>query len=586
MKLNKTFISACAISMCVAVSSCDSFLEEDPKGSVNDKYALTEEGAEAEIKSLYQINTSLLEELFMVGELGNDLFAYGGNVRDYWKGLIQYDETYMIDNTSNEGLWKWLYVGLSTANTAIESVDNAVYTTAGKKELLRSEAHALRAFYLFQIVETFGPASYYSETSIKNPGDIQAYQPGIATFYKRIVKDLDIADEALVKYSDMPSGSFGRMNLGVAKALRMRAMMSLANYDDGIIAEAGMTDKSRCYSVAADLANDLINNFGYRLQDDYASVFDPATIENNEIIWSIQYGNTTFDSQNNYIHRYLVSQANRSVNSYSKSIDGLQGHSVYYGREYRAVMPTYYFISVFDKYDRRRDATFISGYCRTKDMNLWPDFSDTILVRALDVLPDEVKAAYEARGIICDDIADVYDLTTGAVKNSSNVRSCANIVTKWLDNSRSTAKQEYAYKDAVLIRLGEVYITLAEANIRLGRYTEALDAIQRLRKRAIMDGHEDALRLTAQDMTIEFILDEGARELGAELFRWQMIKRCFSKEEFCSWIKKHNPDTSPSNAGAGIGIKPYHVNRPVPRSVINSYKAMNMEFNQNEGYIN
>ena len=108
----------------------------------------------------------------------------------------------------------------------------------------------------------------------------------------------------------------------------------------------------------------------------------------------------------------------------------MQAHSVFYGREYRAVMPTYYFINVFNKYDKRRDATFISGYCRTDDWNELPDFSDTLLIRALDVLPQEVKAAYESRGIICDDIADIYDTQTGAVLSNSNVRSCANNVIK------------------------------------------------------------------------------------------------------------------------------------------------------------
>lgn len=578
------FLSLCMVAS-VMLSSCDSFLDEHPKGSVNDSYALTQEGAEAEVLSLYQINTNLLEELFMVGELGNDLFAYGGNVRDYWKGLIQYNETYMTDNASNEGLWKWLYVGLATANTAIESIENAAFSSEDRREELRSEAHALRAFYLFQIVETYGPAAYFSESPIKSPDAIKADQPGIPVFYRRIIDDLDIAERSLKKAEDMPSGSFGRINLGVAKALRMRALMSLAAYESDVITHVGLTGSEDCWRRAAAIADELITGYGYRLQDDFSKVFDPATIENDEVIWSIQYGNTVFDSQNNFIHRYFVSQVNRSVRSYSKTIDGLQAHSVYYGREYRAVMPSYYFINVFDRYDARREATFISGYCRTDDWNLSPDFNDTILVRALDVLPAEVKNDYEARGIICDDIADIYDVATGKVIDNSNVRSCANIVTKWLDNSRSTAKQEYAYKDAILIRLGEVYLTLAEANIRLGNRQEALKAIMELRRRALVSGHEDAMALTLDDMTVEFILDEGARELGGELFRWQMLKRALDREAFCEWIKRRNPDTCPENSGVAIGIKPYHVNRPVPLSVINSYKAMDLDFRQNEGYV-
>ncbi len=112
-----------------------------------------------------------------------------------------------------------------------------------------------------------------------------------------------------------------------------------------------------------------------------------------------------------------------------------------------------------------------------------------------------------------------------------------------------------------------------------------MNAIKELRRRALVTGHESALDLTASDMTIEFILDEGARELGGELFRWQMLKRCLDKNAFCEWLKKKNPDTNPDNASQGIGVKPYHINRPVPLSVINSYKAMDIDFKQNEGYI-
>lgn len=583
MKLNYKLYSLC-LSLLMTFTACDSFLQETPKGYINDKYALTEKGAEAELLSLYQINTQLLDHWFLVGEAGNDLLAYGGNTRDYWKGLTTYTDTYMIDNSNNEGLWKWLYVALTTVNTSISSINEANFSTEDKRSELLSEAHALRAFYLHQIVETYGPAAYLAESPISSLEEIQGNQPGIAAFYKLIFSDLEIADRSLKAPSEVRSSNFGRMDQGIAKAIRMRALMSLAAYDETIIAAVGMQNKKKCYEEAVIVANDIKDNYGYKLENDFGSIFSPDNTENDEIIWSIQYGNSTFDTQNNYIHRYWVPQVNRSVNSYTKTISGLQAHSVFYGREYRTVMPTYYFISVFNKYDKRRDATFISGYCRTADWNLSPDFSDTLLIRALDVLPLEVKTAYANRGIICDDIADLYDIQTGAVLDNANVRSCANLVTKWLDNSRSTAKQEYAYKDAILIRLGEVYVTLAEAYTRLGEKDNAANVLNELRQRALMPGHEDELTVSSDDIDITFILDEGARELGGELFRWHMLKRALDKNAFCQWIKEKNPDTNPVEDVSGMGIKPYHINRPVPLSTINSYKAMNIEFKQNDGY--
>ena len=559
---------------------CENFLEEEPKGLITESYALTEEGAEKEVLSLYQVNTDLLEHLYMVGEMGSDAMAWGGNTRNYWKATIIYEDAYMVDNADNANLWKWLYVGLTTANTAINSVTNADITTEGKREQLLSEAHAMRAFYLHELVTQFGPYANFIDEPIKSIDQIQANQPGVAVFYKTIFADLDIADEAL----DMPNEvENGRLNLGVAKALRMRALMSLAWYDNTIIEEVGLAGKADCYRQAADIANSLITDYGYELEDDFGFVFASDNQENKEIIWAIQYGNTIFDSQNNYLARYWVSQVNRSVNSYTKTIDGLQAHSVYYGREYRTVMPTYYFIKAFNKYDKRREATFITGYCRTPEGGVeFPDFSDTLLIRALDVVPDEVKEQYARRGIICDDIADLYDLATGEVKGT-NARSCANNMTKWLDNSRLTAKQEYSFKDAILIRLGEVYITLAEAYVQLGEKAKAAEVITELRQRALTPGHEHELSVAAEDMTIEFILDEGIREMGGEIGRWVMLKRALSPDDWVQWLRTHNPDTATEGA-QGIGVRSYHVYRPVPLSTVNSYAALGIEFKKTEGY--
>ena len=579
--MKRTFIHyLVSIVFLFGTTACSDFLEEDPKGTITESYALTEEGAEKEVLSLYQINTDLLEHLYMVGEMGSDVIAWGGNTRNYWKATVIYEDAYMVDNADNANLWKWLYVGLTTANTAINTVTNAAIQTDGKRERLLAEVHAMRAFYLHELVAQFGPYANFTDEPIVSVEQIQANQPGIVTFYKTIFTDLDIADQFLKMPTDT---EFGRLNLGVAKALRMRALMSLAWFDDSTIGEVGFSGKSDCYQQATILATSLINDYGYELEDDFASIFSPDNQENNEVIWSIQYGNTVFDSQNNYLARYWVSQVNRSVNSYTKTIDGLQAHSVYYGREYRTVMPTYYWIKSFNKYDKRREATFITGYCRTPEGGVeFPDFSDTLLIRSLDVVPQEVKDQYTQRGIICDDIADLYDLTTGEIKGT-NARSCANNMTKWLDNSRLTAKQEYSFKDAILIRLGEVYVTLAEAYIQLGERQKAAQVITELRERTLMPGHEQEQAVSESDMTIEFILDEGARELGGEIGRWIMLKRALSPDEWAQWLRTHNPDTATEGA-LGIGVQSYHVYRPVPLSTVNSYAALGIEFKKTEGY--
>ena len=576
-----------AILFSVILVSCDSFLEEDPNGSVSGVYAETEEGAEKQLLSLYQINNSLLEPMYMIGELGSDCIGYGGNVgtRLYWKAAVRYEDQYLLDRSENGELWKWLYVALSTVNTSIASIDKASFGNESDKERLLAEAYALRAYYLLYLTETFGPAAYYSENYITSTSQIDGAQPGLSTFYRRILADLDYAKKYLQVPSIVRSSQFGRMDLGIAKSIEARTLMALASKPDSVITAAGLVDSKECYTRTIDLCSSIRKDYGYELEDNFEDIFKPENEYSKEIIWSIQYENSIYNTTGDLIggshmHRYWTPQYNKTA--YKSSISGLPSHSIFYGREYRACIPTYYFITNFSRYDKRRDATFFSAYCRfpNGDGSQMPDLSDTLLVRSLDVLTAEQKAAYTSRGIYCDDLTDLYDLQTGALKNNT-VRSFANTMKKWHDPSRSAMKQEYAYRDAIVIRLGEIYLTEAEALVRIARNKEACELINELRHRALMPGYESELEVTEKDMTIDFIRNEYARELGAELWNKYMVKRTLQPEEWARWIAEHNPDACEIADG---GVKAYHYWRPVPQSVLDSYVTLGIEFKQNEGY--
>ena len=562
----------CLVMLAINFSSCE-FLEEEPKGLISDTYAKTEEGVESLILSVYQHNRYLTEGLFKFADDGTDLTTIATNgVGFRYEDVMKYDDPLMISNTWNSHYWKYLYKGLNVANLGVQYIQETFIQNNDKKNQLISEIHALRAFYLFMIVETYGPASHYTDTPSQSV-ITEGYQPGIATFYKRILADLDIAFQHL----DIPQNvQWGRMNIGVAKALKMRVLMQLSAYDDSILTEVGYT-KQQCYNETITLCKSLINDYNYRLLDDYASIFDVNNQINDEIIWSIQYTSDLVyngmdtDEDTNQLHRYFVGWYNKSAKNPNVNIDGLWSHSRVYGREYRVAMSTYYWITLFSKYDKRREQTFQTAWCRIPDnWNNDPDYSDTLLIRTLDVVSDEYIKSYEDRGIIVDNITDLYDIETGIP--TINGRSCYHTVTKYLDPSRDEAKREQGFKDVILLRLGEVYITLAEAYVRTNQPEKAAEVITELRKRALMDGHEDELKVTAADMTMDFILEEGARELGAELNRWYMLKRSGKMVE---WVKEHNPDITL--------IKDYHIYRPLPQDAL--YEVTNLDvFVQNEGY--
>lgn len=564
---------ALLIASFIGFPSCDSYLEENPKGLISDTYAKTEEGVESLILSLYQRNRYLVERLVKFADCGTDLTTYATNGIGWpYEEAMQYNDPLLISNRWNSQYWKYLYKALNVANTGVQYVQEATIASQNKRAKLTAEVHALRAFYLFMIVETWGPASHYSETPSQTV-ITEGYQPGIAVFYERILNDLAIADKSL----DNPKNTqFGRMNNGIVKALKMRVLISLAAYDANILDKVGYT-KQKCYDETITLCNSVINDYGYKLLDNYASVFDVNNQINDEIIWSIQYSKDLIyngvetNEDANHLHRYFIGWYNKSAKNTNVNINGLWSHSRVYGREYRCIMPTYYYLSCFNKYDKRRDQSLQTVWCRIPDnWNNDPIYTDTLLIRALDPVSAEYIAFYNKKGVIVDEIEDIYDVKTGIP--TINGRSCHHSLTKFLDPSRDEAKREEGFKDVILIRLGEVYITLAEAYVRTNQLDKAAETITALRKRALIDDHENELKVTASDMTMEFILEEGARELGCELNRWYMLKR---SGMMVNWIKAKNPDIKL--------IKDHHIYRPLPQDAL--YEVTNLDvFKQNVGY--
>ena len=78
-------------------------------------------------------------------------------------------------------------------------------------------------------------------------------------------------------------------------------------------------------------------------------------------------------------------------------------------------------------------------------------------------------------------------------------------------------------------------------------------------------------------VTIDFILDERARELMGEMHRWYDLKRTDKLME-----RMNDPEISPMTAGK---FKDYHVLRPIPRDQLTNVSNPE-EFTQNPGYGN
>jgi hypothetical protein len=564
--MKKISISMICIAL-VAINSCKKFLTEDPKGRVTTQYLATQQGLNDLLTACYYDTRGIVEPLGYMANAASDEWTYGAQATDI-RLLTECRTADFISSSPNNTLWTSLYANINNLNYGLNTIDKTTFTDAALKTRVKAELSFLRAWQYYLAVETWGTGANYATTFSDGPVT-EGHQVNIEDFYKLILGDLNLA------IATLPAQPFqvGRASSFVAKALKARVLMALAGYPDATIAAAGTT-RTQIYVDAKTLADDVITNSGRKLLTDYKSVFDVFNENNNEILWAVQFtSNLIFNAPNaNGLHRYWVSQYNFSAHTL-KSIPKLAPHSITYGREFRIVMPTKWLLQLYSPYDKRYDGSFITNYLH---LIINPDNTetlvpgDTALIRMRTVVSPATYTAYANRGIPVDGLDDYYNPTTNAP--TTNGRSYYIQFTKYLDPSRTTAKQEGAFKDVIVLRLAEMYLIAAECAMNQGDNVTAAQYITTLRARDLVAGHESDLAVTPAQINIDYILDERSRELAGEEIRWFDLKRT---NKLVERVKKYNPDA--------LFIAPMHNVRPVPVNEILTVTNP-QSFKQNPGY--
>ena len=149
--------------------------------------------------------------------------------------------------------------------------------------------------------------------------------------------------------------------------------------------------------------------------------------------------------------------------------------------------------------------------------------------------------------------------------------------TKW---GQYDPNDEFGYamiKDFILMRLGETYLLQAEAQFDQGKLAEAAASINVLRKRAFA-AYPAKGQVSASDITLNFILDERARELVGEENRRETLMRTKTLVERS--IRLNSGDAQHPTTG----LTQTNLLLPVPLSEIQLNKDAVLE--QNPGYTN
>jgi starch-binding outer membrane protein, SusD/RagB family len=221
-------------------------------------------------------------------------------VWDYWGGYgygmgnfindDQYDDgDLVIGNNHGSDLWAAHYAAILNLNSAIRAMNAGnLGSTATPEEvdLLMGQAKFIRAWNYFMLVRMFGALPLITEET-DDAAVAQLSRSPIADVYTLIVNDFTEAAAKLPrKWDEFP----GRPTSGAAKGLLAKVYLTMATFP--------LQDQSK-YALAADLANQVMQEGDYSLVQDINNVFSTATKYGPEVMWSLNsnYADINTDPQ-------------------------------------------------------------------------------------------------------------------------------------------------------------------------------------------------------------------------------------------------------------------------------------------------
>ncbi len=549
--------------------SCE--LEEyNPSGVTAEAIWSTPEGFETLVAAAYSIQRDYYgkENAIFMNESGTDLW-FNASYKSYANEYSRYEGLSAIGGNYHGDTWKKMYEAANLANIGIEQVEEVDWPSQEKKNAIKAEMHFLRAWYYWHIVEFFGGVTLHKE-AIKSVV-LTAERSPVEDFYDMIIEDLQFAVENL-PYDQ--GAQYSRATKKSALGLLARAALSGAYQDE--------SKRDEYFTIARDAAKELIDNqviYGVELWEDAADIYDP---DNNK-----QNKEACYIASNSFNDELNIKYGNRAFWYWTFKYYDLPGmtRSSEYGRGSDRFMPT---LAMLDFYDESIDARYEAffreeWYCNNEEtIPVWtleeltengldtslvdqPKFGlgDTAVWVTKKSISDEGKRPYM---VVDRDYIYLTTTTNGINPAQSNYFPT---LKKFDDPFRDDPENRYGHLDVILIRLAEIYLIAAEAELQLGNISTAADYINVIRTRAAKPGFETDMQITADSVTIDFILDERARELAGEGMRWLDLKRTGKLMEY---TRLRNPDIRNL---VDSGIDPflgangnYKILRPIPLSAI------------------
>ena len=558
------------------LQSCSSFLDETPYNKITaGNFYTTAKEAEQGVNGLY----SRMRDLY-----GSGYILYMCEApTDIWKSAKSMDiefQNWTIDATSSNvtKLWTNCYVTINQANAVLKALTNNDIPDLSEEKKLQyiSEAKFIRAHHYYHLVQQYGDVELKTEPT--ETLVTEAYKTPEAEIWNFIIDEMKYCLENLPDDQNV----YGRITKEAVKHNLARVYLTVKRNDEDI-------------KEAKRLAEEVIVS-SHSLMSSHEELCNTDNMRNPEVLLPVLFTtNTELNGEGQQLHVMFTA-------SYSDHYPKVLERDLTYGRPWSRIRPTYYLQELYDETKDARwedcyrtfwrvnkeEATdmIFSPYSKKEEEIVWRKGDSVMIIPKHPWTKEQVKAVWPVWVWMPDEMREelqdkVQSETNPNGEWPSNTKfqsgTMYTTLIKLQDPLRPSANEMKGVRDIVVFRLGETYLLAAEACHLLGDNKKAAEYMNVIRKRAAIPGKEKEMEITADQINIDFILDERAREMAGEFCSWSDLKRTGKVYE-----RMNNPDMNEIVAGK---FQKYHVLRPIPRDQL--ARISNPEdFPQNEGYGN
>ena len=488
MKLNNIFKGVMVGALALSMASCQDFLNRPTEDNYNvDNFYQNDDQVEQGVNYLYNSSWYDFQRAFIkIGEV------MSGNM--YW-GSSPY-LTFTTNGTDGDlvNMSYSLWAVNGHANTVITNILNAEGPSQAAKNKSIGEALTWKAMAYFFMVRTFGEVPIvHDNNAILTSGTYNdLYKADRASVYEYIVMTLEKAMELLPKQT---SGWNGRIDYYAAEALLAKVHLTRAGL-------SGTLDNEDLQKAAA-YAEDVILNSGRKLTPAYSDIFRLAPSVHNAtgeslIAWQWESSSGRWTAQNTL-------QSDLCFEGFSEFGDlwgGWGGPSYDLALAF-GVDPVAGPAALANEKDARRKATMMMAG------DVYPYFWTTKSTKTGNKGFDYLYFLYSGDADYANyGVPAQFEGPCG----SQNVK---HLFGDGADHEAalgvSAARMSYQLPTH-LLRMGDVYLICAEANLLSGNAAKALEYVNAVRVRAGVDA--------LASVTFDDIWKERRLELAGEGDRW------------------------------------------------------------------